>query len=510
MDRSNLIPLLPTLQMISEELMQEGWVCDASVQNADIAYNGVRLYHGQKNLRSDILYLLRPTETTFPTDQYAYVSTVFKSGRANHMICPGKPDEVIMDRLLDLFSKYQLWEQQIDGLTYRNAGIQEMCDFGMQMLDNPVCVHDDWFIMVAMSQGMDQIMEPEYVASSNMGCIPRMIVEDFRNDSEYLETYVHRSPQIWKGVGLAPDSLYVNLWDGAVYRGRLLVFNHNRPFRNSDFMLAEALAQRIMYLLNRKKLGENTNAKSMDDVIFDLLQNTQTDTAELTQLMNMLNWKKNDRFLCIRIRNQQESAASIMDHVLHSDLFHVFSEGYILFSGHEQCVLLNLTKKPMKKEYISHLLSPVCRDYCLYAGVSSPVTDIRDVHLAYYQAEVALNQAFREHSERWIVMFSSCVMPYIFENLNSPLQKWHLTAPELYILKEYDKEKGTQYFDTFRTYLLEERDIPRTAQKLIIHRTTLLYRLKKIQQMISGDLSDPWKRMYMMLSLWLMDQEEDT
>lgn len=509
MDRGYLIPLLPTLQMIAEELQGEGWVCDVTVQDMNIVYSGIRLYHGQKNLRTDILYLLRPTETGFPTDQYSYVSTSEMDGRGNHLVCSEKPDEVIMDRLLDLFSQYQQWQQQIDALTYRNSGVQELCELGSQMLDNPVCIHDDWFIMIAMSQGMDQIMEPEYAASSNIGSIPRAIVEDFRNDGEYLETYVHRNAQVWKGTRGEPDSLYVNLWDGAVYRGRFLVLKHNHPFRKVDFVLAEVLAQRITYLLNRKKPGENMQTRSMDDVIFGLLQNKQTDTADLTQLMNMLNWGKQDRFLCVRIRNQQESAVSAMEHVLHSDLFRIFSDSYILFSGHEQCILLNLTKNPMKAEYVSHLLAPLCRDYCLYAGISSPVTDIRDVHLAYYQAEVAINQAFRMHSERWIVTFSSCALSYIFENLNSPLQKWHLAAPELHALKDYDQEKGTQYFETFRTYLQEERDIPRTAQKLIIHRTTLLYRLKKIQQIIADDLNDPWKRMYFLLSLWLMDQEEN-
>ena len=509
MDRGYLIPLLPTMHMITEELQEEGWLCDVTVQNSEIVYNGIRLYHGQKNLRTDILYLLRPSERTFPTDLYSYVSTVEISGKANHFICPEKPDEVIMDRLLDLFSQYHHWEQQIDALTYRNASIQEMCELCAQILDNPVCIHDDWFIMLAMSQGMDQIMEPEYVASSNKGYIPKVIVDDFRNDSEYLETYAHRNAQVWKGGREGPDSLYVNLWDGAVYRGRLLVINYNHPFRQVDFVLAEVIAQRITYLLNNKRLGETKQTKSMDDVIFGLLQNKQTDMADLTQLMNMLNWKKNDRFLCIRIRNQQESAVSAMDHILHSDLFRVFSDSYILFSGHEQCVLMNLTQNPMKLEYISYLLSPICRDYCLYAGISSPVTDIRDVHLAYFQAEVALNHAFRVHGDRWIVNFSSCALPYVFENLNSPLQKWHLSAPELHMLRDYDKEKGTQYFETFRTYLLEERDIPRTAQKLIIHRTTLLYRLKKIHQLITDDLNDPWKRMYFLLSLWLLDQEEN-
>ena len=76
------------------------------------------------------------------------------------------------------------------------------------------------------------------------------------------------------------------------------------------------------------------------------------------------------------------------------------------------------------------------------------------------------------------------------------------------MLIRYDQENGTQYFQTLREYLLNERDIPKTSEKLIIHRTTLLYRLKKIQSLVSVNLEDPWQRLYLMLSLWILSNSE--
>ena len=72
---------------------------------------------------------------------------------------------------------------------------------------------------------------------------------------------------------------------------------------------------------------------------------------------------------------------------------------------------------------------------------------------------------------------------------------------------DHDRETGTQYFETLRTYLLQERDIPRTSEKLIIHRTTLQYRLKKIQSLTELDLDDTWQRLYLLLSLWIMERD---
>ena len=262
-----------------------------------------------------------------------------------------------------------------------------------------------------------------------------------------------------------------------------------------------------MFLLHQQRLGEQRPLQSMDDVVYNLIEGRQQDPAELAQLVNMLNWKKNDSFLCIRIKNQQSEGKVVMEHVLHSDLFRIFPEGYILFAGHEQCVILNLTRDPAPGYMIRHRLAPLCRDYGLYVGISSPVADIRDLHFAYYQANVALERAFRLRSEKWIIAFSDCAMEHILEKIDSDLPSWTLVSPELQSMIEYDRQKGTQYFETFREYLLNERDIPKTSEKLIIHRTTLLYRLKKIQSMLNVNLEDPWQRLYLTLSLWILEQK---
>lgn len=508
MDTMRLLRLYPTMPVIVEALQEAGWECLAEIRDPQQNYRSIRLYHGQQVLHQDVLYLLRPTETGFPTDSFSYLCAAPLAGAANHFVCPGQPDEEIMDCILELFSQYQQWEQMIDQLVFRKDGLQELCQLGARLLENPVCIHDDWFMMVAMSQGIEQTMPPEHFSSSTRGFVPKMILDDFRYDSDYLETYAHRDAQIWQHADGSPTSLYVNLWDGTVYQGRLLVIQSNRPFKKLDFILAEVLTQRAVFLLRQQQLGEQRPLQSMDDVVYNLIQGRQLEPTDLAQLMNMLNWKKNDRFLCIRIKAQQSEGKTVMEHVLHSDLFRIFPEGYILFAEHEQCAILNLTRNPVSGAMIHHSLAPLCRDYCLYAGISSPVADIHDLHLAYYQARVALEQTFRLRSEKWIIHFADCAMEHMLEKLDSPLPTWSLVSPELQAMMEYDRQKGTQYFETFREYLLNERDIPKTSEKLIIHRTTLLYRLKKIQSMLNVNLEDPWQRLYLTLSLWILENQK--
>ena len=74
-------------------------------------------------------------------------------------------------------------------------------------------------------------------------------------------------------------------------------------------------------------------------------------------------------------------------------------------------------------------------------------------------------------------------------------------------LMEYDRIQGTQYYNTLRVYLLCERNIPATAAALIIHRTTLTYRLGKILELTHLNLDNANLRMYLLLSFQLLDQD---
>ena len=143
MDSVHPLRLLPTMPMLADSLAQAGWDCETFLSDECQSYRGIRLYHRRQELQKDVLYLLRPTETDFPFDAYSYLSAAPHPGRANHLICPNHPDEEILDQLLEVFSQFRSWEESIDLLLYRNASLQELCELGGQLLENPVCIHDD-------------------------------------------------------------------------------------------------------------------------------------------------------------------------------------------------------------------------------------------------------------------------------------------------------------------------------------------------------------------------------
>lgn len=505
MDQS-LLHLHPTLEILAESLAQKGFPCTLIPDPKNRQFRTARLFTGEP-CREDVLYLLRPEDASrFPADRCGWLCAESLNGCG--ILCSEGDISRILTCLADIFLTFQDMELAMDDLLHRGADPRELCELGAEFLDNPICIHDDWFIITAMSAGLFQVMPPDQIQSSNRLFIPREIVEEFRYDEEYTETYAHRTTQLWNKQPGTPNCLYVNLWNGEVYRGRLLVMEHHRGFRRADYLIAQNLAQRAAQLIQLRRPGDDLFYRSMDDVVFDLLSGERPDSGDESMLLDTLHWGKQDKLVCLYLQNQTDSTTLILEHVLHSDLFRAFPNSYILFEGSRQCVIANITKSHLTLSDLRHRLSPLCRDYCLYGGISAPVFGLGELSIAYQQADIALSQAFRLKNERWVIPFSDCALEYLMGTVQTSLPLLQLTSPELRLLVELDSQNGTQYFETLKTYLKLERDIPKTAEKLIIHRTTLLYRLKKIQSITGLTLEDPWTRLYLLLSLWILEKKQ--
>ena len=503
MSSETLLHLYPTLAMLAEDLNRAGLSCRMAGED-DARFHCARRYR-RAAPSEGTLYVFAPGEDArFPAAQ---AGSACGGPQGALLLCAGCAPEALLDRLIDLFEEYWQMEARLDGLVYRNASLQALCELGAALMENPICIHDDWFVMVGQSAELSEVMPPDYIMSSNKAFIPRIIIEDFKSDSEYLETYAHQTAQLWDASPGRPPCVYANLWEGSVYRGRLLAVRYHRDFILRDYMLAEVLAQRALTLLGRKRLGQDRPHRGMDDIVYDLLRGRQVEARETLQLASMLGWRREDSLVCIRVRNQQQGVDAVMEHALHSDLFRAFPQGYIMFAEGQQCALVNLTREESSLSMVRHRLAPLCRDYCLYAGLSLPVQGLGELAVAYRQAEIALQQAFRLRSEKWAIAFDDCAVEYLLQQAGSEMPLSRLVAPELTRLRAYDAEKGTQYFDTLRAFLLQERDIPRTAQALIIHRTTLLYRLKKMREIVPLELDDPRRRLYLALSLKILEDE---
>ena len=138
-------------------------------------------------------------------------------------------------------------------------------------------------------------------------------------------------------------------------------------------------------------------------------------------------------------------------------------------------------------------------------GVSYVYRDFTESFLYYKQALAALEHGCRH--DREFTSISECALDACVLNADIPFVlscKHELIA----LLRETDRNAGTDYYDTLLCFLRHERSYLETAEELGVHRNTVVYRIDRIQQMCpSIDLDSPYTREYLMFS-YQIDRKE--
>ena len=77
----------------------------------------------------------------------------------------------------------------------------------------------------------------------------------------------------------------------------------------------------------------------------------------------------------------------------------------------------------------------------------------------------------------------------------------------LLALQRHDAVQHTEYMKTLRVYLDQNLNAMQTAKELFIHRSTFLYRMEKIGEIVDLDLNDYDTLLYVMMTFRILEQD---
>lgn len=135
-------------------------------------------------------------------------------------------------------------------------------------------------------------------------------------------------------------------------------------------------------------------------------------------------------------------------------------------------------------------LSKFCKKYSLSCGCSMPFYDIADREIYNQQAQT-VNRLGLSLDQSGDIYRADILLPELMAETAARYDSnGSMILSEILILSKYDTENSSEYLHTMETYLINERSMTHTAAALFIDRSTLKYRLNKIQAMTGFDFSD--------------------
>lgn len=278
-----------------------------------------------------------------------------------------------------------------------------------------------------------------------------------------------------------------NLYPLGYFSGCISITEARRPFRDSDFILADYFFSVFQTAFEKHLHGLGATEISTDNSLQKLL-NHQTLSPEEQQQLSI---SEQEVLYCFKLKETNKTSCMPKEY-MHASLCTFVPQVLISTIYHQNIIgLLKIDKEAEPERTFLSFANMLDRmNYC--AGISNSFSDFKHFDECIIQADYCLN-----HGSRTLNYFTDHIIPFFLQECTARMSKELLTNEALHRVMAYDARKNTEYLHTLQVYLEHEMEITPTAQALFIHRSSLLKRLKKLTALLyDNDLNDSDTRLY--------------
>lgn len=405
------------------------------------------------------------------------------------------------DIIQSVFDFYDDWYQNIQGLITQRA-YQDLVDACFRVFHNPMTLFDtDCKVLGMSSQYGEDDGDREWAYLSRYGYSSIQALEYMRSfypehDFEYEKVL----PFKFQGTILNCQGITGALIFQNEFFLRINVIEKDRALNQGDYQMLEMLLQMMHHYLDNERGEKNRNAEN--SVFYSLLNNEMTDSEKLNRKLMYAGWSAEDRYQVVIVRTRRKELSAKAAEVMRSTLMGIFPECRMIGREKEFILIWNISKSgAFKRERVQQIFLQTDAD----VGISLPMEGIFHLSYLYTQAKAAVdNKDLLGESSDKILDFYYMGINYILMS-GSLEHMMYACHPDVRSLWKREQEEQDGLFDTFSAYLKYERSVLNTSQAVYIHRNTLLYRIKKIKELLKYDLEDAYTRNYMQVSVMVTE-----
>ena len=155
-------------------------------------------------------------------------------------------------------------------------------------------------------------------------------------------------------------------------------------------------------------------------------------------------------------------------------------------------------------------LADFLRENLLIVGISNVFSDFYDSRRYAAQSKDAMKLGLHRNPSLWRFEFRDYLSDYVLQQCLSQYDARDLCAAGLEKLLQYDEtHPEMELVKTLEMYYNCKFNAAEAAKKLFIRRTTMFYRLNKIQEIADIDHDNPESRLHLMISFALLREERN-
>lgn len=412
----------------------------------------------------------------------------------------------LAEAVQQVFLKYAKWEAALRQALQNNASFYELFEIAETVFENSMFMHDCNFIELACVNRRPEEELWEYDERWGKYYLPLEIVNNFKINPDYLKTMTTKGPKIFPDTTFNYRILYENLWNNGQYWGRICINEINRSLRPSDFELLDYFSGMVTEALSVIEMTEYKQAYSLPRFLGGFIETGQVDQMAMDTQLMQYGWTYMDTYFCACLFTNEEDDHINAIQYRCNRLMDQFPHSCVFYDGRCIVMLINSTLSEIDSLTFQTQIAVILREGLIKAGVSTPFTDLRDFPDYYRQAMAAFDTGRKRQEMFWSYRFEDYRIAYILQKALSDLPGELLCSKVIFILQEYDQTHTSELNLTLKTYLENERNLTRTSELLDVHRSTLLYRISRIEKLTGADLDQPQVRFDLLLSYALEEE----
>ena len=426
--------------------------------------------------------------------------------------CEGERSLIVLPRSVPLkrlvavmeacFAYYNAWSDGLLDILRGGGDWYALLEAGHRVLNNPMIIYNRSMRILAYTAD-DGTPDPIWTDTVREG-VARV---ESQRQAEALMAFLAEverrdTPFSHQGEGMsAPFWCAPVLVDGRRC-GMVNVVEHHRPLSRGDRDLLRFFSDFVAIRMASAGFGAPVPDAVPRQLMMDLLAGDIASRDNLNSRLIAVDWRAGDWFCLVNLRAALPLLAGEQWRNAYDRLTALSLNGLCCLIDRSETHICLLLTGPNPEAFARplELVGPFCAVNHLRAGVSEPYRDLLETPRFHRQAEVAL-----ELGEGAVCNYTDVRYERMLRHLRAHPYRDDLTHPAVIRLAATDAAEGTEYIATLRTLIQHNFNQMETANALGIHRTTLAYRLRRIQEMTGLDLNDARQVFHVAASLKLTE-----
>jgi hypothetical protein len=381
---------------------------------------------------------------------------------------------------------------------FEGEDLTALVQIAATLLNNPVMIIDTTFQCLAHFPeqpigipSWDDIITRGYMEKDlvqHMGEYLSKLSKKQRNGSYFFE---RREPdgRLFKKIVASINYEGQNL-------GGIAIAEYHQPLSESDLIFSNHVCNIIGTYLQKEQFFKKDFNQSTSQLLWEILANQCLDAEIVSGRLEALGLAKDENPYYLVYIEFSPIIRENADYYIHK-LKTLFPQLFVVYF--QKALVIVGDFAPEDYAHFIEKLKPFLAAYHLSACASNPfpaLTQLREQFLLNQQAWITGKMLLPENN------FFEFAHLNLYTFLQEAENHFSIDAylhPGIRQLIQHDSQNQTEYLPTLIAFMENNLNIAQTAAQLFIHRNTLTYRLKKIQQILGQSMND--KLLYINLLL---------